>query len=560
MALPDIKDAGILAEFERWGWPWHGLIKGGMVGSTGKAVTQPGYGSAWLIDMGLPALDIAPGVVASEAAAGREWRNYALIPGGRVHDTALGANKYIHVDEAGVRWLVGMSFSYPELLDQKIRITFSVVQFGHFGDGVKTPVSTSIDVQCNYLTYSVYNYSYEGFETILEDVWTNGSRALVSFGRTRSTTPQIKDLFSVIEITISGEGGEDGSELVIDATEVMQDTELSQGVVTEYSFGPTINIPSPEGLVWDGSPFNWTAKWGATKLVRWTGGMNGDLDSIGNLVQITDQTYARFAYYNASGEAKAARLQKVKKTTYTYVSTTYGEGGSLVGDNLNCDGSSSGPTIILHDTGLVTSTTTVQQHNEFGIKLLENDTVIDSLILSQTVTGTQYWAMVSNGYPVSGYTVCDEVEFPPGTWGTTDGVLYDRDLLDISFGTPSWSGSLVGALPLPAAPDVRTLWYLDDEMEPTEPLNVDDLLIAWRVLDNHKTSATATVADGVTLGIQRIDAKAAAFFMPGAPRTWGNVLTPLGVKTATGTGADLYFAWQRKTGDFSFDTVPICYV
>ena len=558
MALPDIKDAGILAEFERWGWPWHGLIKGGMVGSTGKAVTQPGYGSAWLIDMGLPALDIAPGVVASEAAAGREWRNYALIPGGRVHDTALGANKYIHVDEAGVRWLVGMSFSYPELLDQKIRITFSVVQFGHFGDGVKTPVSSVVDVQCNYLTYSMFNHSYDGIETILEDVWTNGQKALVSYGRTRSGAPPIKDLYSVIEVTITGSGGADGSGLVIAASEVVPDTELSQGVVTEYFFSDTIDVYPGSVYTWTGGAPSWTVV-NSNNFVRWRGGVNADGDSIGNLVSITDQTYARFAYYDASGAVKVCRLQRVKKKTYTYIETTYGASGGAFINNLNCAGAVQVDDY-MHVDGYITIATTVQENHEFGIRLLENDTEIDSLLLSQLVTGTDHYAFVPDPPMATSNQPCFDTVLPPGGWGALGVRSYQRDLADVSFGTPAWSGSLVGVLPLPPAPDVRTLWYYDENINPTEPLNLDDLVLSWRARNNHMISGSGAIADGVSLGIQRIDAKAAAFFMPGTPRTWGNILTPLGVKTSTGTNGDLYFAWQRKTGDFTFDIEAICYV
>lgn len=546
MPLADIKDAGILAGFTRWGWPWHGLVKGGAIGSSGKTITQPPHGSAWLIDMGLPALTLTPTEIASEAALGREWRNYALLPGGTAYGTSLGANKFVHVDEAGTRWLIGMSFSYPDWLDQKIRITFSVVQFGHFGDGVKTPTTRVIDVQCHYITYSMYSHSYDGFETMLEDVWTNGARALVSYGRTRSGAPQIKDLYSVIEVTITGSGGSDGSALVIDAAEIMQDTELSQGIVGADT---ALTIPTNVGAVsWSASGSDYVLQW-STPGVYW--------DSIGsmNVDRLDTFTYARYAYYNSAGAAKVARLKKQYKSTTTYLGSTWSTGGSLHQPT---------PGNWADDAAAYSNTSCLEEHF-FGIYLLENNTVVDSLELYDSISITKHYAYRPNFYPpgVTGVTDTFNYSAVPGGWGTIDGVVYTQGIQDFTDNSAQWNGSLASLLGLPAPPEIEvgTGWFFDLLGNPTEPMEVDDLVLSWRVLDNDESAGTVVVAGTASLGVQRIDAKAAAFYKPGATRTYGPALTPLGsLSVGLAPAGNVYFAWQRKTGGAAFDTVPICWV
>jgi len=73
------------------------------------------------------------------------------------------------------------------------------------------------------------------------------------------------------------------------------------------------------------------------------------------------------------------------------------------------------------------------------------------------------------------------------------------------------------------------------------------------------TSGEVTLDDSTTkIGIYRAD-NIAAFYLLDTDRTYGTVATALGDKTTTET-ADLYFSWQRKTGDFSFSANPICWV
>lgn len=551
MALPDIKDVGILAGFSLWGWPWHGLCTGGVIdlgGGLTKTITPPAHGSAWLIDRALPAITRSAGELAADAALGHSWRNYALISGGRVYDTALGANKYIHVDEAGERWLIGLTFG-GGLGGNSVRITFSIVQFGLFGEGQKTPITVIRDVSCHDITYLMYGYLYQGSEMVLEDVWTNGSRALVSFGLTRTSTPPLKDLFSVIEITITGTGGADGSGLSVAAVEVMQDTELSQGAfgispgpfnpstVPEggRTMSPTVSVPG--GLHCYHVTWDWD-----DDSIMW-------LDSMSFRNTRDDFRYARFAYYNSAGVPKAARLQKKYEESWWYVSHANGGGGAQ-------DAYAEVDCAINHTWDLtncgVWSTTTVRGHYKFGIYLLENDTVIDSLELHQDADGL--FELAHTPYNTETQQYGDPRSYISPTGLGVSGFYNFNSRHTLTKETAVWQGSLVGVLSLPAPPSGI------DPYDP--PLDVDDVALVWRrKADNHRESGSAIVTGTAALGIERMDAKAAAFYKPGATRIYGNILTPLGIKTTSMTPADgLYFAWQRKTGDHVFGTAPICYV
>lgn len=88
--MPDIKDAGGLAGFVRWGNPHHGLLDGTTLADGGAGVSHPALGSyqqgsgLWIT----PAFSIkVPGlpVVALPAAVpGMEWHDYATFSGTRL--------------------------------------------------------------------------------------------------------------------------------------------------------------------------------------------------------------------------------------------------------------------------------------------------------------------------------------------------------------------------------------------------------------------------------------------------------------------------------------------
>lgn len=563
MALPDIKGVGILAGFTLWGWPWHGLCTSGVIAAAGgntKTIPTPTHGSAWLYDLGLPAIVRTPDEVAADTALGHEWRNYAMISGGVVYGTQLGADKFIHVDEDGKRWLVSLAFSFPNESSQQVRVTLSIIEFGRFElvtdppADPPTPVVIVEDVQCTYFTYASYGYTYSISSALLEDVWTNGSRVLVSVSRVAYSSPgvpSVRDIFSLVELSITGKGGADGSGLVVSSVEVMKDVELSQGQPSNDS---AFSFPSQTGDIsyTCGSP-EITVAWG-TPGRYWDPDASLEYDNN----NFDTYTYARYAYYNSAGAPKAARIKKEYHGKMSYITTAYSESGSVIYSDTLCPGSSGFQWVT---NAACYATTTCQKEYEFGIYLLENDVEIDSLKLHQVATITQEFALhdapyAGYGYPVCGdYITCDIWD---GTgWATklpAPRTLYQKSET-VSWSAPSWGGSLASSLSLPPPPDMSTGGWSRSSL----PLNVDAVADAWRSASN--TSGYGSITGSVDLGIQRIEAKAAAFFKPGTTREYGSVLTPSGIKSTslTPTG-DLYFAWQRKTGDFSFSTSPICYV
>jgi len=99
------------------GLPYHGKV----VGSTlhlpnGDTMAHPSAadGAVWVVRNPL-----APGAVrntdqaASDAAAGREWRDYALLSGENrvIGGQALGANAWLYCDGAGTAWVIDSSIS-----------------------------------------------------------------------------------------------------------------------------------------------------------------------------------------------------------------------------------------------------------------------------------------------------------------------------------------------------------------------------------------------------------------------------------------------------------------
>lgn len=243
MAIGDIKDAGILAKFVVWGWPWHGLIQSGTIGTTGQNHTQPDSNDSWLIDRDLDPLGLSAGQIAEYAALGMEWHNYALLPRGYVYGTEIGTDAYIHVDEAGDCWRIELAFSFPAT--DTLRITATVSRFGllTINDEVITPstIEKTADVDCTSIEIADLNAAltlplaatYESRAGELHDVHTNGSKALVGV---MLTDDQIcKDMLSLVELTFSGSGGEDGTSLVMEAVEIMDQTELTLG---EWGYAP----------------------------------------------------------------------------------------------------------------------------------------------------------------------------------------------------------------------------------------------------------------------------------------------------------------------------------
>jgi hypothetical protein len=120
-----------------WGWPWHGLVTSGVLALPNGGTFVPpnaaslANGEARPLNCGAPAVVRTPEEAAQDAAAGRQWRNQAIVAGpraGSVHGVNLPANSWIYVDAAKARWLV--TCTGAAALSGGVRLSLSVVLFG----------------------------------------------------------------------------------------------------------------------------------------------------------------------------------------------------------------------------------------------------------------------------------------------------------------------------------------------------------------------------------------------------------------------------------------------
>lgn len=524
MPLLDIKDAGILAGFTRWGWPWHGVIAGGEVGSTGQPHAQPVINESYLIDMGLPALDITPELAASEAALGREWRNYALLPRGSVYNCDIGASSFIHVDTAGKPWRIDLAFSFPAA--QTLRITADITEFGvlQTHGTVAVTVQQTVDVVCAEIDLVNAVDTYVSRYTQIEDVWTNGSQALIGVILVNDDT--FHDLFSVVTLTLSGDGGATGAGLALAAVEsiaqpgLTTSTTLPQEITYSQTFDAYVTCI-------DNCYFNQAIDNGLCQAYP-----DGTFDPVfaivpGNpaqnptmvrLVTHMHSTSARYAYFGPDGSPRALRLRTGSLTTYTLESSTEWAYDLPLPPPLPCDGS-----VTLSFPSLYKYAETREIY-ETGWVLLENDTVIDRLSwMNTTVASYKYHWRSMNLPPIS------------------------RDLLTATSVNEN-KGSLAAYLPESAS------WIaLGGSIEGA---------FRTSALSAYTDSSTYIKDTSIYLGLHRMNSKSTAFIVttPSA-KTYGLAVTPIGALTVGLTpAATTNFAYQRKTGEHTFANGPICYV
>jgi hypothetical protein len=484
-----------------WGWPWHGLATGGVIAGSGKTITQPPNANAWLIDIGLPAISLTSAETAQATANNYEWRNYALISGGRLYDTALPAESFIHVDADDKCWLVTLSYSYPA--SNTLRVTASIKRFGLFGHGAASAITKTVDIACEAIDPASYDIGiFDDRFHGLEDVWTNGSKAIVCIWLTNRDDTEI--MFSACEITLTGAGGTNGAGLSLSGSEVRGLSDLNERDSDNGNYG--------DYVCYAGNP---------------TSGGSDGWPPLTDYIQ--RGTYAKYAYYNSSGGACVARLRLTI---------------SIDSSVISCLAPTTDFPCWLDPASNLTVTfteTTVEQVGIKGIYLLENDTVIDKLEYSEVIHYYRYYQ-----YPSSYYCATEQAEAIGAAvtaWFATRPAttVISRDYA---------GGSLDSKY---TAPDN----ILDFESE-----SAAALLSAWRTRSNG-FAATMDLSGGEKLGVSHINAKSMALYHPTATvKEWGTIRTPLGNKTYSNTAIALpiVFAWQRKTGDFAFSTSPICYV
>jgi len=519
-----------------WGFPWHGKCKGGEIDGYAKTFNQPPNGNAWLIDMGLHSISLTTEEAAEATANDYNWRNYALISGGQVYDTALPSDSFIHVDEDNKCWLVTLAYSYPA--SNTLRITASIKRFGVFGFGEASAITKTSDVSCENIELGGYS-SREGW---LNDVWTNGGKVLVGVGLiTGSGSTTIRDLFSVVELLISGSGSSDGSTLTISASEIIGNSDLSPGsfvinptnyvtdvepfisgslyastapaVIDIYEIVHTCQIGDPADTIesrrfYSASEADKDYFWYGDSPTGYGGGMSvPDYESSGAI-------YAKESFYSSAGIAKVLRI-KYEVTTENHI--TGFDGPYCSGFRYTyCNQLPTNNAITWNDKYLAGST-------KKTLSVLVNSDVIDDIGTIEFWTGFQH--SLSELLLDSGHT---STITPTGT---------------------ELTGSLAG--------------HFDEETDIFDESKFSVLLGKWRYKITPSTNLIST-STGKYLGLQAINAKASALYFATASdsaRNYGSIATPLGTKTTILTpSGNLYFAWQRKTGDFVFDDVPVCYV
>lgn len=452
-------------------WPWRGLATNGVIalpdGSTKVMDTPPFSGDAWAV-------------------------KNALVAGRIFGGIDIGADAFIFVDADEVCWHVQLSFSYPA--ENHVRIQASVIPWSEFG-GSAAPAIYTATVGCEHieLTSALGNPigDYDTRSIALTDAWKNGCRALVSvvlriFGA--------NDLFSVIELSLTGSGGVDGTGLIFAADEVF-------GQSTLISFSDSGSIPPPENPFCNG--LNWVSSVTYQYYLPYR--------------RTIDARWARRAFYDAAGSPRFLALALKYDIDETTCETAWQE-------------ASAGETC--WPVGAEESIPTVENHlvarisSVVGLSIVNTGVVVDEVTFHLTYFMHEW------------YTTCAGSFF--------SGLFIDND----------WS-----------ARTMVVSGHLGSEFSGVEELpdltDLNPLISAWRSANDNAAGAESFLDPG-WLGLQRIDGSSAAFYKSassGAARSYGVVCTPNGSKSYAETPtSDIYFSWQRITGNTEFSTFPICYV
>ena len=147
-----------LDRIKTFGQPYHGLWKAGSIAlpnSTSKTCPAPAGGGVVLLRVpGQPAVSRTAPELAADATAGREWRNYGLISGGRYGASEPiygppGTAAVIFIDDAKVTWLMHITWAPTNSY-----MTVKLRRFGHF---VAPWAETAWSSPINVTTYPYFN-------------------------------------------------------------------------------------------------------------------------------------------------------------------------------------------------------------------------------------------------------------------------------------------------------------------------------------------------------------------------------------------------------------------
>lgn len=222
-----------------WGCPWHGLVQAGSLtlpnGASmaypqpaapvavisGSPVSMPDtLGSTYRVAVpGLPDVSRTPDELAADAVAGREWRNEALLSGGRFQLYGKQLDGWIYIDTAGDRWLVTCSTFNESALypfNAAFNATLVLSRFGDFGAAAETysyPISLSDWQQTGAVFFSESGGSPSTVTSgrlTVDAIKSDGSAAVVMVHLRRvlapSVDPMVRWPLGFLEINLSGPG------------------------------------------------------------------------------------------------------------------------------------------------------------------------------------------------------------------------------------------------------------------------------------------------------------------------------------------------------------------
>lgn len=219
------------------GTPYHGPVQGDVLtlpNATTKAYLQPDDQepdtacTAHLLKVpGIAEVSRTVDELAADAAAGRQWRNKAMLSGHRFQLYGQNLDGWVYIDSAGDRWLVKITNDLGTVsfnLSTAISIDLSFTRFGAFGKDADTVTRT---VGLSY--YGQPNAPFDGFPSgvgvnesittasfLIDGIYSDGSKVALVVRRFRpgyKAPGQGEDVFykhplGWLEIAITGLGGD----------------------------------------------------------------------------------------------------------------------------------------------------------------------------------------------------------------------------------------------------------------------------------------------------------------------------------------------------------------
>ncbi|MNZ22485.1 hypothetical protein D3C78_395770 [compost metagenome] len=231
-----------------FGAPWHGRVQGGQlllpIGSSMPYPQPPavregitdmpdGFGAAHIVAVpGTPAVVRSPEEQAADTASGRQWRNTAMLSGGRQQLYGKPLDGWIYVDPNGARWLVRCAQLAESIMHDfgaPLSGTLTLIRFGELGGSAE---SYSYSFSCGWGMDDPGAPS--SGRVLLDAIHPAGAAAIVMVHERRlDGDPQIRWPHSFLELTISGPG----SAAVVGCSVIKSRTQAIQ-VSTSYSAGP----------------------------------------------------------------------------------------------------------------------------------------------------------------------------------------------------------------------------------------------------------------------------------------------------------------------------------